>query len=246
VLYSTLSLGPHVFPNALDLLARVFGGGVAAGAALLSTLALLAVAVWPVGAARRDSLRMGVACTGWLVTSLAPFAVLPFPQGRWAMTLAVPAALLIGVGIQGVWRRWGARWPRALEAAFVGSLLVSLPYGTLRAVAADPVGAKPRSVAEWIAAQDDLSERAVLVVLYGAPGLASAEQGERFRYLSYGGGLLNALEPGTRRVMRFQDLSRRLARNASRPESVYLALRPDLSFERAAPELLDRHLRRRH
>lgn len=128
----------------------------------------------------------------------------------------------------------------------VVGLLLSFPIGTLRDVAADPVGAPPRRVAEWIAAQDALSPRAVLVVLYGAPGLASAERGERFRYLGYGGGLLNALDPETERVMRFQDLSRRSTRNILRADSVYLALRPDLAFEPASAELLDRHFRRRH
>lgn len=243
----TLSVGPHVAGNALRLLELIFGGG-----ARLTLAAGLAAAFFAAGAVRgaelrRYLLRAGLACAGWLATSAAPFALLPYPQGRWAMPLAAPAALLLGVGLEGLWRGWAsAGRARALEAALVAGLLLTLPYATLRGVAAHPVGPHPRRVIEWIAAQDPpLPQRAVLVLLYGAPGLASSEQGDRFRYLTYGGGVLNAVDPHTQRVMRFQDLSRRPARNALRADSVYLELLPDFDIRRADPQRLDRELRRR-
>ena len=91
-----------------------------------------------------------------------------------------------------------------------------------------------RQLVRWIEAQQPpLPERAVLVLLFGEPGLADARQAERFRYLAYGGGVLNAAHPEAARVLRLHDLSRRPLRNAIRPDSVYLALRDDLSFERA-------------
>ena len=83
------------------------------------------------------------------------------------------------------------------------------------------------------------------LLLYGAPGLANAADAERFRYLSYGGGVLNAAYPETQRVMRFVDLSRRPPRNAIRPDSIYLGLGPDLGIAGADARLLDRELPRR-
>lgn len=240
------ALGPHVAGNVLCLLARVFGGG--AGlllAAALGASAAFGAAVAGGSETRRFMLTAGLACAGWLATALAPFAVLPFPQGRWAMPLAVPAVFLLGVALEGAWRSFGGPRPRGFEAALLALVLASLPYATLAAAAADPVGAQPRRIVEWMEAQEPpLAEGAVLVLFYGAPGLASTEAGERFRYLSFGGGVLNAVDPGTRRVMRFQDLSRRPARNTLRAGSVYLLLQRDLRLQRAAPDFLDTHLRR--
>jgi hypothetical protein len=89
-----------------------------------------------------------------------------------------------------------------------------------------------------------VSDAAQLVLLFGAPGLANAEAAERMRTLAYGGGVLNAVDPGTSRVLRFHDLSRRPERNAVRADSIYLALRPDLRVERADAALLARELPR--
>jgi hypothetical protein len=189
---------------------------------------------------------VALAAAGWLATAAAPFALLPFPQGRWAMPLALPAALLCGAAFEAGWRAWGARRPRAFEAALAALLLLALPAGTLRAQAARPQGAAPRRLVEWLAAQSPpLADDALLVLLYGAPGLASSQAGEDFRYLAFGGGVLNAVDPHTRRVLRFQDLARRPPRNTLRPDSVYLALRPDLRVEPAPATLLDRALERR-
>ena len=85
----------------------------------------------------------------------------------------------------------------------------------------------------------------MLVLLSAAPGLADDEAAERFRQLSYGGGMLNAVHPREARVLRFQDLGRRAARANIRADSVYLALEPGLGVRRADDALLDRHLQRR-
>jgi hypothetical protein len=162
------------------------------------------------------------------------------------MPLAVPVCLLLGALLEAFWRSYGSRRPRMLEAGLLALLLASFPYGALFDRATDPVGAYPRGIVEWIDAQKPpLSSRAVLVLLYGAPGLANAAEAERLRYLSYGGGVLNAAYPDAQRVMRFLDLSRRAPRNAIRPDSIYLGLGPDLAVARAGTRLLDRELPRR-
>ena len=41
-------------------------------------------------------LRVATACAAWIATVLAPLALLPFAQPRWAMPLAAPVCLLFG------------------------------------------------------------------------------------------------------------------------------------------------------
>lgn len=240
-------LGVHVLPNAASMLSRVFGGAVPGLLALaLAVLLLVRVSRWSDADVRRWLWRVGGASAAWLAAALAPFALLSFPQGRWAMPLAVPVCLLLGALIEAFARGVGARRARAFEWALLGLVVISIPYAALLAHARDPLGGHPRRIAEWIESEGPrLSQRAVIVWLFGAPGLADPERAEHFRYLAYGGGVLNAVDPATRRVMRFYDASRRAPRNVLRPDSVYLALAPDLSFERADPALLDRLLRRR-
>jgi hypothetical protein len=190
-------------------------------------------------------LRVAAACAAWTATVLAPFAMLPFAQPRWAMPLAVPVCLLLGSLLEAFRRSYAPGRARVLEAGLLALVFASLPYGTLLSRGADPVGAYPRRIVEWIDAQEPaLSPRAVLVLLYGAPGLANAADADHFRSLAYGGGVLNAAYPGTQRVMRFVDLSRRPPRNAIRPDSIYLGLAPDLGLAPAGQRLLDRELPR--
>jgi hypothetical protein len=240
------ALGLHAAANAARLVAHVFGGPLPLAAAALAAAALAGPALLSAQPARAWLLRVALAGAGWLATAALPFALLPFAQGRWAMPLAVPVALLCGAALEAGWRALGARHPRAWEAVLVLLLLLAFPAAALRERAAQPLGAAPRRLVEWIGAQSPpLPEHALLVLLYGAPGLASSQDGEHFRSLAFGGGVLNAVDPHTRRVLRFQDLARRPARNALRPDGIYLALLPDLSVAPAAAALLDRELGRR-
>jgi hypothetical protein len=243
-LYSP-ALGWHVPWNAARLVGMVFGN-----AATLAGAALLGLASLSVLAARRDRAalpwlgRVGGACFGWIAAVGLPFALLPFAQPRWAMNLEIPVCLLLGAFASAACRAAAPR-PRALEVALATLLFAAVPYGALVARAADPLGAHPQRLVRFLDAQrPPIPEAAPIVLLFGAPGLASAEQGERFRYLAYGGGVLNAMDPTTRRVLRFQDLAQRPARNTLRSDSVYLVLLPDLDVAKAKPDLLERELRR--
>jgi hypothetical protein len=240
-------LGAHVLPNAVSLVSFVFGGfAPLAGAFALGTALAGAVAFAPDPGARRWLGRTAAAAAAWLATLVLPFASLPSPQERWAMPLAVPACVLLGAAIEGFRRARARSAPRALEVALLLLLVLAFPLSALRQHARAPVGAPPRALVQWIDSRSPaVSRRAVIVVLYGAPGLATPQQAERFRYLAYGGGLLNAVYPETQRVMRFHDVSRRAPRNAIRADSIYLALQPDLAVREAPSQLLDRWLRRR-
>jgi len=244
--FYTPRLGAHVPLNYFRILCFVFGDakGLLAALALATVLLVAVLARWD-PRLHGGPFRAAAACAAWIATVLLPFALLPFAQSRWAMPLALPVCLFLGALLEAFRRSFAPGRAWALEAGLLALVFASVPYGALLARAADPVGAYPRRIVQWVDAQEPpLSSRAVLVLLYGAPGLADASDAERFRYLAYGGGVLNAAYPDTQRVMRFVDLSRRPPRNAIRPDSIYLGLGPDFVVSRADRRLLDRELPR--
>jgi hypothetical protein len=244
----TPQLGSNLWRTPLAQLGDLLGAGVAAGVVAAAALGLAAGLV--AGARGRAALaglaRPAAFAAGWTAASLAPFVLLAAPQPRHAMIAEAPACLLLAALLEGAWRAWGAARPRAFEALLLAGLALAVPWPLLRERAIHPFGAPARALVAWIDAQQPpLSPRATIVVLFGAPGLASREEGDHFRYLLYGGGALNAVHPKLLRVMRFADLSQRPARSAMRPGSAVLVLRPGMSFEPAPADLLDRELWRR-
>jgi hypothetical protein len=244
------TLGPQVLDHGAGLVANVFAGGPGFVAAALVVCALAALALH--GAERGGlpapwevPLRISAASLGWLAVVLVPFATLPIPEARWSMNLEVPLCLLVGAWLDAAWKARAPTRPRLAEAALVLLLFASLPYGELRARAADPVGGPPRALARWIESQSPpLPPRSRLIVLYGAPGLAGAEDAKRLRYASFGRQLLDALRPGQALRLHLHDLGARDAPLPPRPEHVFLALRPGFEIERAGPALLERELPR--
>jgi hypothetical protein len=247
VLYAP-TLGAHVAANAAALAREVFGGApaaIASGALAAGALVALAAARARPPGTLRWLARVGAACLAWSAVTLLPFALLPFPQPRWAMNLEAPLCLALGALLAAARRALSPRGLRAFDAALAALLVASVPWTALVARGLEPQGALARRLVAAIeAVRPPLPDAAPLVLLFGAPGLAGAAEGERLRSLSYGGGVLNAVDPGTRRVLRFHDLARRPGRNAVRPDSVYLVLGPDLRVEPAPPALLARELPR--
>ena len=187
----------------------------------------------------------GVITLVWTVVVLAPFALIPFPQERYAMLAVPPVCLFVGALLDAFWRIAGGRYPRAFEAALVVAVPVSIPFGLLAQQAANPRGDAPRRIVRAIEAQQPaIASNARLVVLYGTPELAEHEQTLAFRYLAYNGMVVDAVYPETTMSMRFHDLSQRPPRSAIRPRSFYFQLSPSLEVERAGRALLDRELRR--
>jgi hypothetical protein len=161
------------------------------------------------------------------------------------MNLEVPLALAFGALLEAARRSLPARRRRAFDAALAAWVVAAVPWAALVARGLAPEGAHARRLAEAVAsAAPDRGGPVRFVVLFGAPGLGGSEAGEELRSLSYGGGLLNAVDPASGRVLGFHDLSRRPGRNAVRPDNVYLALLPDLRVEPADPKLLARELPR--
>jgi hypothetical protein len=98
----------------------------------------------------------------------------------------------------------------------------------------------------WAALQQPrLAPDAILVALYGGPGLASEAEAIRLRASTSWGRALAVAEPGSRPSLRFHDVSQRPARGVVRPDSIYVRLLPGLRFERASADWLERELPRR-
>jgi len=243
----THRLGPHVMPNVGWLLEILAGGGqgLAIGGALLAALfaALLAT---PLGRERLPWLgRVGVACLAWILLLLPVFALLPQREDRWAMMFAAPVALLTGALVSALAGALGGRRLRVFEGVLLVLLAVTLPHAAIFARAADPVGGPARRLTTWVSSQQPaLPREAVIVVLYGAPGLGSEAERGRLQAATSAGTALRVAEPGTRRQLRYFDVSRRPARGAVRPDSVYVKLLPGLRFEVPSPDWLDRELPR--
>jgi hypothetical protein len=161
------------------------------------------------------------------------------------MNLEAPLALAFGALLEAARRSLRARRLAAFDAALAALLLAAVPWAALvergRASQGAPVRRLVAAVDSELRARPGATR---FVLLFGAPGLAGPGAAEELRSLCFGGAVLRAVYPGSQRVLRFQDLARRPGRNSIRPDSVYLALRPDLRIERAEPELLARELPR--
>jgi hypothetical protein len=243
----TLVLGPHVLRNTAIHVLHVFGGaGPLAVAALFA--ALVGAVLLARAPGRRERARLGrivAMAIGWTAVVLAPFALIAYPQERYAMLAVAPVCLLLGALLDGLWRVGGGRYPRAFEAGLVVALLAAIPFGVLAERAAEPLGDAPRRIVREIEKQQPaIGSNARLVVLYGTPKLAAHEQAVAFRYLAYNGMVVEAVYPDTTLSMRFHDLSERSARNVIRPGSFYFQLSPSLEVEPASRAVLDRELRR--
>ena len=242
----TPSFGFHMARNAWAELTAVFGG---TGGLAVAGLGALAIGLWLRRAGRFDgdglrALRTSGVCLAWLALAAAPFAMLPFPQLRYAMPLEPPASLLVAVWLDAGFRRAASRRPRAAELALAALAIAAIPFGTLASRVAQPRAAPVLRLLEAVEALPDLRDDARVTVLYGAPGLADAQRAQELRYLAYNGAVLPAAHPESQMSMRFHDLAQRPPRGAIRPGTRYLALRDDLGVGPADEALLRRELPR--
>ncbi len=239
----TPSLGLHMVGNAWQELAAVFGGP---GGLALAALAVGVGAAWlrPSGPDGARAWRTSAVCVVWLAIAVAPFAMLPFPQLRYAMLLEPPASLLVGVWLDVAFRRAPVRRAPAAEIGLAAVVIAAIPYGTFAAQIAHPLAEPVLSLLATIDSLPDLRDDARVTVLYGAPGLADTKSGLELRYLAYNGAVLSAVRPESQMSLRFHDLAQRPSRAVIRPGTRYLALGPDQGLAPADPALLRRELPR--
>ena len=172
----------------------------------------------------------------WLLAAIAVFAMLPFSHSRFAITLQLPGALLVGAHLDAVWRSYGARLGTTLQAGFVVLLLLALPQDAMRQRAASPWGGPARDFVEGIGRiHPRLPPGTELRVLHGGDELASRAQMERVRRLTYGGSAIKVVRHAERLgAVRFVEVA--AARREPRcARCAYVALGPDLKIRPAPP-----------
>ena len=243
VLY-TQAFDAHVLRNAAAQVEFACRG--LAGVFVFSALCFAGgVTAWRSGVGAGAAARGALLCGIWAALVLAPFIVLPFPQRRFSIPLETPLALLAALAFTALASAVAPRRRGRLTLVFLSLPLLAFPWGPLRERARHPDGELPRRLVAFVEAQTPpLAPAARLVVLYGVEGLADRVTAERFRYLSYNGGVLKAVRPDTRMTVRFYDLNQRPPRNVLRHDAVFVALLPDLTVAEAEASLLDRELPR--
>lgn len=232
-----IDLGGDMVWNTFGNLALISGG---AGRLAVVGLLLGAFVVWLTKhkalasslAARRVPL---VVAGAWLAIGVLPFSVLAFPHERFALFVLAPFALLIGALLD-VALAHVARPSRAL----VGALLViaiAVPWREGVARGLHPEGAAHRQSFATLRALLDAHPSQPTTgfeVAYGAAGLATPAQLERFRWATFGGSIVRAAAPRTPLHVTFRDLS---AAQASEECAgcVRIYLRPDLALTSSSP-----------
>jgi hypothetical protein len=207
------------------------GGGSRLAVALLGLLAVVALCIRRARTGDADPLRRLLRAYTWLgpwlVLAIAVFATLPFSHSRFAMTLQVPGALLLGVHLDALWRLFADRRAALLRAVFVGVVALALPLGALRDRAAHPVGADARALVEGVARLHPHPPVGVpLLLIYGGDGLADRTRVDELRRRTYNGIAVRAVhapELGPVRFVGVQEASR-----VDCPRCLRVGLTPDL------------------
>lgn len=178
-----------------------FDGCLALAAALLGAAACCGLGLRdPEQRARLRSwcLPLQTLCLFWAAGWILPYSLFGAPIARWASVLALPISLAFAAALDLAWRAQAPQHPRAAAFALGALLVAALPWSTFDARRSAPRGLEVEALLR--AVEDQLvrdAELDRLVVLYGAAGLASARDFERWRpeILNDGGALLRAALP---------------------------------------------------
>jgi len=190
--FYSIDIGLDVLRNAWGNLGLLAGGELRLFA-LLCACAVVGWRAWSRSAAARaerlrSATRALVLPVGWLLAALFPFTVLAFPNERFALPLAVPAALVLG-------RVFDALLGRAPSVAPL-FVLLAVPWSAAYDHASFPQGAPFRSAFSQLSRELRVGPPPQQVyILYGGPRLADGAQLERFRWDSFGGDLVRAVMP---------------------------------------------------
>lgn len=200
-------LGWHILENALGYLYILVHEHPAHLVAVLILIASAWAAVWR---SRADALQLGTRTLllgTWLLAVMVPFAGTFFAHPpRWAIIMEAPFCLLIGVHLDALWSRWGARHPRIVESALLGLILIALPVATLRERAREPKGAINRDLVAI------LEEHHPKLAVGGCVSL-TVQPGNRFtpeelweaHYVTWG--VLGAIDPDRRLRLEIPNLA---------------------------------------
>lgn len=234
-----VDLGIDMLWNAAGNLALVVGGPIALAA--LSALLLGGV----IALAKRGILRDALATHGaplwiagsWLAVSILPFSVLAFPHPRFALFALAPFGLLAGTVLDAVLER--AARPSWVVLGALAMIALAVPWSDAIAHGLYPEGAANRASVAMLRALLQAHRGAPpngFEIAYGGARLADEEQLERFRWETFGGGLVHAVSPGKPLQVAFVDVSRPNEPPTQPCDNcLRLYLRPSLQLTASAP-----------
>ena len=217
-----------------------------AGLMVLGLIVLLRWRGW--AAARwRWLIDINVLCAAWIFVAMLPYAgFLPeqmfrffspafgFMASRFAMHIEAPACLLFASWLEALWQLEGQRYKRAIEIGLVCLLVAALPYRQLWTRFHNPQGNYARRFLDCVADRyGNFATGTTFVIRYGGDGMAREDQKEKFRFLIFGGAVLNAFYDDRRPQLRFESSSEAAAGPCA--GCIHLWLSPDLSVEPLDP-----------
>ncbi|MAJ59300.1 MAG: hypothetical protein CBC48_04280 [bacterium TMED88] len=128
-----------------------------------------------------------LACALWIVLILIPMLAFSIFAVRFSIFIEVPAALAIGVLIDAALRRASAP-QRKYTLITIGILVgLAIPWANLINRAHHEGDRFPRQIRSAVEAHNEnIPERAQLILLYGTEGLSTDIDMDRFRRVSYG------------------------------------------------------------
>ena len=183
--------------------------------------------------------------TVWILLMIGPSLTIMTPTApRYSVHIEIPLCLMLGVLVQGAWQASLSRFRPAIEVAFMIFVLVSVPWQML--VSMDNSEDKPFARNFIKLAREQLLDSPVqsrIVLLHGAPGLASPMEMYRFHWTTYGGRpLVQAALPELDVRYGLINLEETPRPVFLSPESRYVLIQEGLSFSLPDEAYLIHHL----
>ena len=216
--------------------------GLLGGSALL----LVWLASRPGGRRGLKSRYLPLAAIGlvWLAAALAPIVGLSMGALRRSVPIEAPVCLLVGGLLDLLVRELGPARRRAALVVIALLVALSIPWQRLVSRLDEDAPRFARHFVEMVERERDrFGPGAQLVLLYGHPDLADADDLRLFEIVTYGGSIVGATLPG--RNVRYvkQDLASPIEAVTLAPDSIYVLAEPGLSgFRIAADDRVARHL----
>jgi len=236
----TPTIGYYTLQNAEFLIVSSLGSTLSAAVLMLWLAAPLGfVAVRP--SIRRRVGQWPVCAVGvglvWFASTGAIFAMVAFPQLRFAILTEVPVCMWIGAGASLAWRCTRTHGRALLGTAALLSIVATTPYGALWMNWRTPRGDHARALLTFVAQNPSLVD-ATIVLLHSGPNMAPADVASRHSYSIWNGVAFKAVFPERRLGFESRDASRAPS-EVDCSKCVFVALRPDLSLE-MVPDPLSR------
>jgi hypothetical protein len=147
--------------------------------------------------------------------------------------------------MDGLWRRYAARFRRLLEAGLLALLLLSLPLASVFARSLTPRGALMREFQKTVRRREArLRDGSIIRILYGGEERADHHWATEYRAWCFGGAAIYSMYPDRKIRVEFKDVGREPLNRILCNRCVYFNLLPSLLVEPVKGRKLKRELSR--